>query len=82
MHGLQRIGLLGDEDEAQLVFHLAQNAFGTAAALAVAHLAFPGLVWRIEDGLGRSKGRPHTRKFVVRESGPARNSRGLSCKVA
>ena len=69
VHGLQRIGLLVDEDEEQLVFHLEQNAFGTAAALAVAHLAFPGLVWRIKYGIGRSKGRQHTRKLVVRESG-------------
>jgi hypothetical protein len=35
----------------------------------VAHLAFPGLVWRIKYGIGRSKGRQHTRKLVVRESG-------------
>src|SRR5207247_1336432 len=61
--------LLGDADEKQLVFHLEQNAFGTAAALAVAHLAFPGLVWRIEYGIGRSKGRQHTRKLVVCQSG-------------
>ena len=69
VHGLQRIGLLVDEDEEQLIFHLRQDAFGAAAALALAHLAFPGLVWRIEEGIGRSKGRQHTRKLVVSQSG-------------
>src|SRR5438128_4073795 len=69
VHGLQRIGLLVDEDEEQLVCHLRQDAFGAAAALALAHLAFPGLVWRIEEGIGRSKGRQHTRKLVVSQSG-------------
>ena len=69
VHGVQWIGLLVDEDEEQLVFHLRQEAFGAAAALALAHLAFPGLVWRIEEGRGRSKGRQHTRKLVVRQSG-------------
>ena len=44
VHGLQRIGLLVDEDKEQLVFRLRQDAFGAAAALALAHLAFPGLV--------------------------------------
>jgi hypothetical protein len=63
------IGLLVDEDEEQRVFHLRQEAFGAAAALALAHLAFPGLVWRREYGRGRSKGRQHTRTLVVRQSG-------------
>ena len=52
VHDLQWIGLLVDEDEEQLVFHLRQDAFGAAAALALAYLAFPGLVWWIEDGIG------------------------------
>ena len=69
VHGLQRIGLLVDEDEEQLVFHQRQDAFGAAAALALARLAFPGLVWRIEYDIGRSKGRQHTRKLFVRQSG-------------
>ena len=69
VHGVQWIGLLVDEDEEQLVFHLRQDAFGAAAALALAHLAFPGLVWRREYGRGRSKGRQHTRTLVVRQSG-------------
>ena len=55
MHGLQWIGLLGDEDEAQLVFHVRQNAFGAAAPLALASLTLPGLVWRIAYGIGCSK---------------------------
>ena len=69
VHGLQRIGLLVDEDEEQLVFHLWQDALGAAAALALAHLAFPGLVWWIEYGLGRGIGRQHTHKLFVRQSG-------------
>ena len=44
VHRLQRIGLLVDQDEEQLVFHVRQNAFGAATALALAHLALPGLV--------------------------------------
>ena len=69
VHGLQRIGLLVDKDKEQLVFHLRQAAFGAAAALALAHLAFPSLLWRIENSIGRSKGREQTRKLVVCQSG-------------
>ena len=69
VHGLQRMSLLVDEEEEQLVFPLRQDAFGAAAALALASLAFPGLVWRREDGIGRHKGRQHTRKLCVRQSG-------------
>ena len=69
VHGLQRIGFLVDEDKEQFLCHLRQAAFGATAALAVAHLAFPGLVWRIEDSIGRSKGWQHPCKLVVRQSG-------------
>src|SRR6516162_2887352 len=69
MHGLQRIGLLIDKDEEQFVFQLGEDAFGAAAALALARLTFPGLVWRIADGISRSKGWQHTRKLAVRQSG-------------
>ena len=69
VHGLQRIGLLVDEEKEPLVCHLWQDAFGAATALALAHLAFPGLVWRIEYSIRRSKGRQHMRKLVVRQSG-------------
>src|SRR6267143_7017310 len=69
VHRLQRIGLLVDKDEEQLIFHVRQNAFGAAAALALAYLAFPGLVWRIVYSIGGSKGRPYTRKLFVRQAG-------------
>ena len=44
VHRLQRIRLLIDQDEEQLVFHLGQEAFGTTADLPLASLALPGLV--------------------------------------
>jgi hypothetical protein len=69
MHGLQGIGFLVDEDKEQVVCHLRQAAFGATAALAVAHLAFPGLVWRREDSIGRRKGWQHTGELVVRQAG-------------
>ncbi len=69
VHRLQRIGLLVDEEEEQLVFPVRQNAFGAAAALALASLAFPRLVWRIAYGIGGSKGRQYTRKLFVRQAG-------------
>ena len=68
VHGLPRMSLLVDEDAKPLVFHRRQDALGAAAALALAPLAFPGLVWRIEYGIGRSKGQQHTCKLVVRQS--------------
>ena len=69
VHRLQRIRLLLDQNKEQLVCHLRQDTFGAAAALALARLAFPGLVWRIEYGIGRSESRQHTRKLVVRQAG-------------
>ncbi|HJX77630.1 MAG TPA: hypothetical protein VJ369_05010 [Glutamicibacter sp.] len=67
--GVQGMGLLGDEEKEQLVCHLRPAAFGATAALAVASLACPGLVWRREDRLGRSKGWQHTGELVVPQAG-------------
>jgi len=52
MHGLQGMGFLVDEAKEQFVCHLRQAALGATAALALAYLAFPGLVWRREDSRG------------------------------
>lgn len=78
MHGLQGIGFLVDEDKEQFVCHLRQAAFGATAALAVAYLAFPGLVWRREGSIGRSKGWQHTGELFVRQAG---RSQALSRSV-
>ena len=67
--GLPRIGLLRAEDKEPLVFPLRHDAGGAAAALPVAHRAFPGLVWWIEHGLGRRKGWQHTRHLFGRQAG-------------
>ena len=69
MHDVQGMGCLVDEDKEQFVCHLRQAAFGATAALALAHLAFPGLVWRIKDSRGRSKGWQHTGELFVRQAG-------------
>ncbi len=42
--GLQRTGLLIDENEEQRVFHRWQDALGATAGLPLAHLALQGLV--------------------------------------
>ena len=81
MHGLQGIGFLVDEDKEQFVCHLRQAAFYATAALALAYLAFPGLVWRIVDSIGRSKGWQHSANSSCVGWSQPRISRGLSCKV-
>ena len=44
MHRLQRLGLLIDQDEQELVGHLRQGPFGTCTGPALAWLARVGLV--------------------------------------
>ena len=68
VHGLQRIRLLIDEDEEQLVCHLRQGACGAAANLPLAHLAVEGLVRRIEYGIGRGKRWQQTYPLCMRQS--------------
>ena len=69
VHRLQRVGLLIDEDEQQLVFHLRQGTFDPTADLTLARLAFQGLVQRIDPGMGCGKGWQQARKLFVRQSG-------------
>jgi hypothetical protein len=69
VHRLQRVGLLIDQDEQQLIGYLRQDAFGSATDLALAHVAFQGLVRRIQCPIGGGKRRQQTGKFFVRQSG-------------
>jgi hypothetical protein len=68
VHRLQRVGLLIDKDEQQLIGHLRQDAFGSATDLALAHFAFQGLVRRMEGRIGGGKRGQQTGKFFVRQS--------------
>jgi hypothetical protein len=68
MHGLQRIGLLKDEDEKQFVFHLWQSSCGPTTDATLARLALQGLVRRIQRRIGGRKRREQTRKLCVRQS--------------
>src|SRR5215467_16279684 len=65
VHGLQRIGLLIDEDKKPLVFHLGQEAFGAPAHLPLAYFALPGFAQRITSGIGRDKRWQHTQKLLA-----------------
>ena len=69
MHGLQRIGLLKDEDEQQFVFHLWQGACGPATDSTLTSFAFQGLVRRIERRIGGRKRREQMYKLCVCQSG-------------
>jgi hypothetical protein len=69
MHGLQRIGLLKDEDEKQFVCHLWQGSCGAPTDLTLARLALQGLVRRIQRRIGGRKRRKQMRKFCVRQAG-------------
>ena len=68
MHGLQRIGLLKDEDEKQFVFHLWQGSCGPTTDSTLARLALQGLIRRIQRRIGGRKRREQTRKLCVRQS--------------
>ncbi len=78
VQGLQRIRLLIDAEEQQLIDHLRQAALGPTAPLPLAPLAFPCLVWRIADGIGRRKRGHQARKFCGRQ---ARRGQQLSRSI-
>jgi hypothetical protein len=61
--------LLIDKNKEQLVFHLRQDAFGTATDLPLAWHALQGLVRRIQRCIGGRKRREETRKLSGRQSG-------------
>jgi hypothetical protein len=65
VHCLQGVGLLVDQNEESFVFHLREDTFGAAPPLALACLAFPGLLGRITSGIGHSKGREHLGELLV-----------------
>ncbi len=69
MHGLQRVGLLKDENEQQFVCHLWQGTCGPATDSTLAQLALQGLVRRIQRRIGGRKRWEQTRKLCVRQSG-------------
>jgi len=68
MHGLQRLGLLRDEDEQPFVFPRWQGAWGPATDSTLAPFAFQGLVRRIQRRIGGRKRREQTRKLCMRQS--------------
>ena len=68
-HRLERIRLLVDKEEEQLVCHLRQDAFGAATDLPLAFLPLPRLVRWIQRCIGRSKRREPTHKLCMRQAG-------------
>ena len=76
LHSLQGMGFLINQNEQQLLLHLRQNAFGSAAELALAHLTFQSLVRRIQGRLGGGKCRQQTGKFFVPQSGRSQKISG------
>jgi len=69
VHGLQRMGLLKDENEQPFVFHLWQGPWGPPTDSTLARLALQGLVRRIQRRIGGRKRWEQTRKLCVRQSG-------------
>jgi hypothetical protein len=79
MQGLQRRGLLIDQNEQQFVFKRLQSSLAATPRLALAHFALCSLIRRIERNVGSFKGWKQVCKLLKPVA--ARKSFALSFKV-